>query len=316
MGLLPTRKDPKDRIAKFGGFYRSVYKTKKQNYSVFKYQYTQKDNICTAAAAVLAVSEQIGVRFSIKAVMARMVKDGQVNGNGFSHQRAPLDVMVKYGLVPYEDCPDENDKGWADFSRWTPEMERLYKEVAPTYKMHEYKKLTDEGAILEALDAGFCVVSASDWYSSMNRPNGPLYLLKMIGGKIGGHQFRTAGYRNNGLDFETPQTFGRFYGSNGKAWSESIFGRGYYENFIIYGNVDMPILPIEIVLPIFLKQNEGKIVKGSTNSCFLIQNGKKCGIINEDIFNRMRAEIGEDKVDLNVKDYLLNAVPEGEAITQ
>jgi len=147
-GLLPTRKDPKDRIATFGGMFRAAYKTKKTDLSSFKYQYKQRDNICTAAGAVLALSEQTGIRWSIKAVMRMMVKDGQVHGNGLSHQRAPLDVMVKYGLVPYEDMPDENDKGWADFSKWDKETERLYNEVAPKYKVCEYKALTDESAIL------------------------------------------------------------------------------------------------------------------------------------------------------------------------
>jgi len=312
MGLLPTRKDPKDRIAHFGGFYR----TAQDALSYFKYQYKQADNICTAASAVMAVSEQTGIRWSVKAVMAKMVKDGQVNGNGFSHQRAPLDVMVNAGLVPYEDCPDENDKGWADFSKWTPEMERLFAEVAPKYKMHQYKTLKTEGDILSALDLDYVPIVASDWYSGMNRPQPASFLLRFVGSYVGGHAFRSTGYRGSGEDFETPQTFGQAYGLNGKAWSKTLIGKGYYQNFIVEAVEGSPVFPVEVVLPIFLRQNEGKIVKGTKNSCYLIENGKKRGIVSEEIFNRMRAEMRPEMVDLNVKDYLLNAVPGGEAITQ
>lgn len=307
-GLLPTKKDKRDLESSLGGSF--MYKPKMNERSFFTYQFTQRDNICTAAGAALAISEQTGIRWSVKALMRMMVKEGMVTGNGFSYQRAPLKIITKYGLIPYHLMPDENDRGWEDYSKWDEETARLYRDIAPKYKFTEYKKLSNEVAVLEALDSSYVPITASSWYSGMNRPEPSNYFLDFVGGYVGGHQYRITGYRRQGADFETPQSFGENYGDHGKAWSKTVFGKGYFDNWILEYN-GTPTLPIDVLLPLFIEQQEGKLVRSPENSkCYIIEKGKKRYVSGEDnmaTFFHLQKEKGLTYV----KHELLIATPNG-----
>lgn len=237
-GLLPTRFDGRDLFASFGVSLWE-YRTKSNELSRFKYQFDQAEfNICTFASTVLGLSEQIGIRLSVKFMVKLAVREGMVTGNGFSYQRAPLKLLKKYGAVKYEQMPDEVNGDWEEYSKWTSECDELLKN---TTKITAYEKLRSEGAILEALDRGYVVMTASKWYQDMFNPFAPNFFLKMTGWYIGGHAYRITGYRGNGADFETPQTFSAQYGDSGKAWSESTLGMKYYDNWICQFN-DKPTL--------------------------------------------------------------------------
>lgn len=234
-GLLPTKPDYRDRISEFGlmfGQYRPVELT----LSRFKYQFDQAEfNICSFAATTLALSEQIGVRLSVKFMVKLAVREGMVTGNGFSYQRACLKLLKQYGAIPYELMPDEVNGDWEEYSKWTPECNTLL-ETAKKYRISSYEKLRSESAILEALDNGYVVATASKWYQDMFNPFAPNFFLKMTGFPVGGHAYRITGYRGHGADFETPQTFSAQYGDSGKAWSETTLGMKYYDNWICQFN--------------------------------------------------------------------------------
>lgn len=235
-GLLPTKHDYRDRQSGFGTF---NYQTKQDELSHFKYQFNQSPfNICSFAATTLAVSEQIGIRLSIKFMVKLAVREGMVTGDGFSYQRACLKLLKQYGAPRYEAMPDEVNESWEEYSKWTPECDRF---LQFTIKISGYEKLRNESAILEALDKGYVVATASKWYHDMFNPFAPNFFLKMTGFSVGGHAYRITGYRKRGEDFETPQTFGASYGDSGKAWSETTLGLKYYDNWICHFN-DKPTL--------------------------------------------------------------------------
>ena len=230
-GLLPNKPDYRDLESELGLVF-SRYTTKQSELSRFKYQYNQAPiNICSFAGTTLAVSEQIGERLSIKFMVKLAVREGMVTGDGFSYQRACFKLLKQYGAIPYELMPDEVNESWEEYSKWTPECEQLL-QVAAQYKISSYEKLRNESAILEALDNGYVVATASKWYQDMFNPFAPNFFLKMTGFPVGGHAYRITGYRKNGEDFETPQTFGANYGDSGKAWSETTLGMKYYDNWI------------------------------------------------------------------------------------
>lgn len=234
-GLLPTKKDKRDRESIFGSVF-GEYRPLKLELSRFKYQFNQTPfNICSFAATTLAVSEQIGVRLSIKFMVKLAVREGMVTGDGFSYQRACLKLLKAYGAVPYELMPDEVNESWEEYCKWNPECDKLL-AFAHQYKITSYEKLRNEGAILEALDNGYVVATASKWYTDMFDPFSPNFFLKMTGYPVGGHAYRITGYRGHGADFETPQTFGANYGDSGRAWSETTLGMKYYDNWICQFN--------------------------------------------------------------------------------
>jgi hypothetical protein len=239
-GMLPNKKDKRDQESDFGLWKK--YKAIHKELSRFKYQFNQNPfNICVFASAVLALSEQIGQRLSIRFTVCVAKKMGYITDNGWSYQRAVLKIFNKVGAVPYEKMPDEvGNLTWEEYSGWTPYCEELLVE-ATKLKISGYKKLRNENAILEALDNGFIVFTASKWYHAMFNPFAPNFFLKMEGGFAGGHAYRITGYRGSGADFETPQTFGPNYGDNGKAWSETTLGTKYYDNWICHFN-DKPTL--------------------------------------------------------------------------
>lgn len=308
-GMLRHIEDKRDFVSEFGG--SLFYKTKQTAISLALYIFRQINNICVFASGVLGLSEQLGIRFSVRFATKLARKLGMTNGNGFSYQRAWLEIITKYGAVPYEDCPDEDMSNWNEYSKWTTHDQYLLDNVAPQFKMSTYRVLKNENAILEALDNGYIPLIASAWYSDMNSPRGPLYYLKMIGRYIGGHAYRLTGYRNKGMDYETLQTFGKQYGQDGKAWLESTFGKGYFTNYIVEYE-GKPTMPVEKLLPTFLEQNKGKMVKCVEDSaCYVIDGGVKKWVSGADEM-KTYFHLEKTKGLTIVKKQLLEAVPRGE----
>lgn len=305
-GLLTDREDPRDYEADLGIGW--VYKTKHESISHFLHQYKQYDNICTAAGSSKRLSDQIGVEVSAKATMRKMVQKGQVSGNGFSYTRAPLEVYTEDGIVTVDQVPDANDQGWNEFKRWDNETAKAFADT--TLKATLYERLVNEYAVLEAIDQGYCPIFGSSWYSDMNTPRPPHFLLQFTGWYLGGHLQGLGGYKNFGQLKETPETFSEKYADGGKAWSKTIFGKGYFTPYIIkFDGKPMPSL--DLLLPIFIRQNEGRLVRSKEDArCFVIDRGVKHYVSGDDgmrTFFHLQDTIGLKYV----KRELLGAIPEG-----
>ena len=322
-GLL-YRYDERDLQSEFG-LSLFPYKTKYENINYFRFQFNQNPfNICTFAAAVKAVSEQLCINLSVKFYVALAVKEGRVSGNGFADQRTILGYLIKkqseddkntrVGIVTYEEMPDEVNCTWKIYSEWTTQHQRILETNPPERCFTEYHALRNESSVLEAEDNGFVPITASKMYEEMIRPRGPLYLMKMVGAYLGGHQYRSTGYRYRGRDFATPQTFGSAFGDNGLAWSETLFGFNYYNTYILIRDGG-PLLPMEVILPIFLKQHDGLMVKSfdwlGDSSCYVIKDGQKhyvSGTDNMKTFFDLKQKVGLTRI----KKEILEAIPEGE----
>lgn len=314
-GLL-FNDDPRDHIDEDFGVSMGGYKPKYSSLSYFQYQYDQApNNTCTQVATALALSEQMSVRFAIDPITKLLVKQGKISQNGFCSQQPPMGVAVNDGLIPYHLLPDVEHEPWSSKKKWTASVEKAYAETSPLFKMTRYKRLRNEQAVLEALDAGFVPIVASKWHSAMNRPLPPNFFLLFNGYVIGGHQYRITGYRKDGADFENGQSFGERYGDHGKSYNETLFGSGYYAVYIVEYN-GSPFLPMEVLLPAFLAQREGQMVRAHQHladapECYVIENGKKRWVSGEDgmrTFQRLFREKGLQYV----KKEVLEAVPTGD----
>ncbi len=305
--------DSRDLISDIGISF-APYTPQYDALSYYRFEYNQNPlNICTQAGSILALSEQTSVRFSVKANTRKVKRNGKISGNGFASQRAPMDVIVDDGVIPVDFMPDEV-QDWGTFSRWDDNTQTLYTREAVFAGLCKYKKLTSEGAIWEALDRGYVPIIASKWYYGCNRPVSPGYFLRFTGGYIGGHQYRITGYRKNGSDFQNGQTFGKLYGENGKAYNEDLLSSPYYDVYIIDFD-GSPLPPMETLLPLFLQQHEGLMVKAHDHfgqpECYVIENGQKRWVSGADemrTFQKLLSTVGLTRVNREV----LRAVPLGE----
>lgn len=305
--------DERDLISDIGAGF-GAYTPKYDSVSYFRYQYDQNPlNICTQAGSIKAISEQLSVEFSIKPNTRKVKKNGKISGNGFASQRAPLDVIVNDGVIPIQFMPD-HVQSWGEFSKWDQQTELLYaREAVFGNKMFKYKKLLNEPAVWEALDQGFVPIIASKWYSDTNRPTPREAFLRFTGSYIGGHQYRITGYRKNGADFQNGQTFGQLFGENGKAYNEDLFSSPYYDIYILECD-GRPLPPMELLLPLFLNQHEGLMVKAHDHhgmpECYVVENGTKrwvSGADNMITFQKLLTQVGLTRVNREV----LRAVPDG-----
>lgn len=313
-GLLYTE-DERDHFDQEFGLSFKNYQPKHEEVSFYRYHYNQNpNNTCTQCAVGLALSEQMSVRFSIDAITKMLVKEKRISGNGFCSQQPPMGVTVNHGLIPHHDFPDVQGQSWGALSKWTKEVAEVYESLAPNYRMTSYKRLRNEEAVIEALDAGYVPIVASKWHSSMNRPLPKNFYLRFEGYVIGGHQYRITGYRRAGQDFENGQTFSENYGDGGKSYNETLFGSGYYEVWIVECN-GLPLLPLDKLLPLFLIQHEGLMVKAhdhlGDSRCYVIENGRKRHVSGEDnmaTFQKLEKKVGLTRVNKT----LLEAIPQGE----
>lgn len=302
MGCLSFREDNRDHMEKvLGG---SGYVPLREQYSFFLYQFAQQPfNICVFASGVLLFSEQNGRRFSVKFAVKLARKLGMITGNGWSYTRAILEIITKYGLVPYEDMPDEhNGQTWEEYSKWTPECDHLLKTKAIYYRSPEYRRLTNQDQVLEAIDKGYLPVVASNWFMNMNSPSAPTYLLKFLGRKVGGHQYRLSGYADHGKRIETGQTFGPRYGENGKAYLYSVFTAEHFATYILES------IPFEDRYDDFLDFADCRVVRTQHDPhCYFIKSGEKFYIPTLELYWKLVDKHGPH---LWVKEDVLSKTPD------
>lgn len=304
-GCLPDRKDPRD-YPYLGGVADSKPASERLVISNDLWRFDQRPfNICVFASAAMGASYQEGIRFSTKFYVQMAKRLGMITGNGFSYLRAAREISQKYGRLPYEYMPDEiGAQTWEQYSRYTITDEML--KIAAQYKAPNYRTVRTEAEAIDALDNGYVLFTANDWYSDMNRPYAPEYLLRQTGRKVGGHAFIVDVYNapKKSLDsYETTQTFGFLYGKEGRAKIVDIFTRGYYSVFIeekLPGRTDADRL---------VSVYNGLCVKGQNSSeIYKIEDGFKRHIKDWETFTRMANQF------YTVSDSLLKKVPAGESI--
>lgn len=269
-GLLSHRKDIRDKL-----FEGSVTEVLRDWSLPISFWFNQSFlNICVFASRGIGLSNQNGIRFSVRWLVKLARHFGMTKGDGFSYLRAGNELVKNYGLLPYVLMPDEV-MSWEEYSKWTPEDEALLK-VAENYKAR-YSKVVNTKQAMDALQKGYVLFTASEWFQAMFNPQKPDFKLLRGGNFVGGHAYYSTGYRNYGDDFENPQTFGASYGDNGKAWIDNLFGRGQYEVYV------QDFLPLESYVHYITKILDGKLVKGTKDEIYIMDNGLR-RLVSHDTF--------------------------------
>ncbi len=304
-GLLSHREDERDRNFGFG-ITDVVYKPQHTEFSLdLGYRLDQSpNNDCVFASRILGRSFQDSIRWSLRWDVKLGRRLGYIKGNGWSSLRAENKIAVEYGRIPYVLMPDEvNGRSWEEYSKWTPEDEALL-PVSAQFKVEKYMSVFTTGQAYKAIEQGYTLFTALDWYSEMNRP--PAHDNKLVaqGSYIGGHAIEICGYKDTGALFENVQTFGPFFGQGGKVYVESLFGKGKSP---IY--VEEHYSP-EIKAHYITSYLSGRVVRSAHNpKCYLIEEGKKRYIESLDLYWKAAALSGKQH-ELVPQDGL-DLIPEG-----
>jgi len=268
-GVLPDKKDLRDHLWVQSSGYKKIHLLQDvaTNYDVKDWRFDQYPfNICVFASSMMGASWQEGIRFSVRWMVKLARKNRMITGNGFSYLRAPKKLAYHFGMLPYEEMPDEiGSMSWEEYSRWTPEDEELL-EVAKHYKISEYTRLTKTEQAYKALDCGYTLHTASKWYSSMMMPKAPRFLLQPAGRKLGGHAYADTGYNDN--LFIVTNSFGTDWGDEGQAHDAGLF------ELHDYGVYVQELLEMKQKLHYYFKYHNNKCVKGTSGTIYLIED---CG---------------------------------------
>lgn len=189
-------------------------------------------NDCVLASRGMGMSNQEKFRVSVQWFCKVARKLGMITGEGYSYLRAGNEVTYKVGALPYVLMPDEpNGRSWEEYSKWTPEDEKLL-AVAANFKVPGYFKVKTLGDALRALQNGYALFTASLWYESDSEPKYPKYLLTHKGQKIGAHAYYGDGFREYGDHVRNPETLGFLYGEQGVAYIEDLFASDHYDVYV------------------------------------------------------------------------------------
>jgi len=258
----------------------------------------QVHNICVFASRKMGRLYQQGLEFSMKLPVVWGKRNGWVTGDGFSSLRAENDNGTKNGLVLVEDCPD-NQTPWREFSTLDNATYASLMEKAKLCKIPAYRPIYNVETALEALDKGFVLFTGYKWYNSDYRLKPPDFIYKFNGSIIGHHAINVTGTMPNGL-YQQPNTFGKEWGDGGVGWLKTIFSKNQYPIYI------EEFIPLDIRVPLFIRQNEGRVVRTANDpACYKLENGTKRHIKTLDDYHALG---GKHRV---VKQELLDAVPTG-----
>ncbi len=278
-GLLDHKPDARDLI--FGG--NGVATPSRETVFLSNdWRFDQKSlNICVFASAALGASWQEGIRFSVKFYVKLAKKLGMITGNGFSYLRAAREISIKYGRLPYSYMPDDINESWESYSKWDITDEQL--AIAAKFKADKYEKIETLDQVFTALEQGYVLFTASQWYSAMNYPQAPEYLLIKSGGVIFGHAWPATGYiapKNKLQKFRVTNSFGVDWGVKGEAFIKSLFGQSQYAIYV------ESKLPLEVRRDHFLEVLEGKAVKAGGAEIYLLRDRKKHHITDMPTFEK------------------------------
>ena len=278
-GMLSHRDDPRDRIGVVPG--NELDRTPllaSPNFEVFN----QKPfNICVFASREPGYSIQEGIEFSVRWAVKNAKRRGYVSGNGFSSLRAANKIGTEVGHLPIEYMPHHiNGQSWGEYSSWSPEDKKLEPFALPS---PEYRGVTNVREADEALEANYVLMTANRWYGAMNRPQNYKYFLVPLQGYLGGHAFMVIRRLINKKGYVTQQSFGEYYGDEGKAFLENLFSSNMYA---IYFEEH---LSFDTKYNYFVNRYEGQAVKapGDENpEIYEVINGHKRLIPNMEEFSK------------------------------
>lgn len=302
-GLVKHDKDPRD--FETGIFNWGAYQPKSQRKEIKTLGVkSQQYNNCQWYATTVQKEIDEKIVLSPRSICAWGLKNGLVSGDGLSNLPSGQKALKNWGIVSLNSL-QENIQPWSNYAN--VDLNRFSAE-AEKHKIQSYWSVTSRGDLLKLLDEDRAVTTGLAWFTGFNQGGGfgyPWIIEKVIGYSVGGHAVCIIGYD---LNYHGKQVY-IIQNSCGIGWGDA--GKFYVtmdyldrNNYGYFTNLD---LPTDIAK--FLVDYNGKNVKGSSSSIYLIKDGTKKGYPNWETYLAFN---GKDKGFAVVDDELLNQVKEGD----
>lgn len=270
----------------------------------------QPFNTCCFASAVAQKEVDEGVELSVKGVVAAAKMKGRLQKDGYSTLRNAQQTLVDFG-APETTVLDDSRADFTSYS--SPKV--LSKAVVDSAAMHRSAKffaVNTPDAWYKALDEGKVIQTWMEWRTGYNMSGGlraPFVLNIGSGVSVGGHAFVCIGYNLTRGVMIFQNSFGKFYGDNGKFyvtisdWFNRVKSVGYVSLDVDNGSI--------------IASYEGKDVKSDGDPrLWRIEKGKKRLYPNETVFYSHGGRFGSDKTWVLISGSLLRSIPEGAIMKQ
>ena len=246
-GLLPQEKDERDyKVGSiFGKLFGGSYEPKNKRLVLKTISVKDQKNLNTCGwnSAVAGKEIDEGVALSVKSLVRYGVRNGLVNGNGYSALRDNQKALQNFGCMEEKDMPDVGHYNWQEYSTGGIDSVKAEK-----HKIKSYWSCEDRNDILQNLDEGRAVQCGMMWYSGFNQSGGfrsPWLIEKNLGYQVGGHAVLIIGYDLNYLGkkvYIIQNPYSAQWGDDGKFYVEmgfldrQVFS---FNSFGIYVNMDV-----------------------------------------------------------------------------
>jgi hypothetical protein len=225
----------------------------------------QTQNNCVFNAAIVAKEPDENIALSVRKLTTYANRKGYTSGNGFSSLQNGQKCLRDYGAEA-DMGNDEQERDWTKYISVA-----LDNIAAAVHKTQSYWSVSTRNDKLKYLDAGRILHTGCDWFTGFNFLPAPYIIDKNNGVKVGGHSWDIIGYDlnyNGKKVYICQNSFGKDWGDNGKFYADMDWFD--HNGYSCYLNLD--IVPD---FGVFLNKYDGKNVKGTGATIYLIQAGQK-----------------------------------------
>lgn len=280
-------------------------------------------NTCTWDAYTIMRQVSEKVKLSVRSIVAYAKTRGYLSGNGYSDLSFNSKAGAEFGIAEENVCNPDLCGGNFDAYSAPSILTQAVRDNASTHKPDFTKRFwcKSKDEFIKALDDGYAIEIGMDWYSGYNQ-NGGLkapWIIKLHDGvKVGGHGITIRGRKQltmlngviNDALLKIQNSYSEFWGDKGCFYMKlsDLVKDG------IAGLVEVDMTDANWARVV--SSYEGKQVKGTGSSIYLIRNGAKCSFVNPETFFIFGGRYGKyGNTFVNISQSILDKIPTGEDLT-
>ena len=307
-GLKKTPVDSRD--FKTGIFGWSKYEPKHKKHIIKTLSVRdQVANTCQWNSTTVQKEVDEKMRLSVRSLVIKGKELGYISGDGFSNLRSGQKVLQKWGILK-EGLIDENIRNWKEYCDISA-IKNLDDEAAK-HKISSYWSVSSRNDILKLLDKNRVISTGSKWYKGFNINGGfsfPWIIYKIVGILIGGHAYAVIGHDLNYYNrkvYICQNSFSAKWAKDGVFYIDMDWLDK--RNYGYYTNLD----EVDKELGEFIRDYDGKNVKGKGSTVYFVQKGKIKAYPDEIAYLAFNVRDSKIKNYHFVEDRIINKIEKGD----